>query len=101
MQRRFDRAMSAADPCGLLRGEWGRSAYTRSPAVGCRWSVACRPLRGVCGLSQHGFDFDGDLDPVADHHTAALEGHVERHPEIAAVERTGGGEAAPRVAVGV
>jgi hypothetical protein len=30
----------------------------------------------TCGLSQHCFDFDGDVDSVADHHAAALWGHV-------------------------
>jgi hypothetical protein len=45
--------------------------------------------------------FDCDVDAVADHDTTALQGNVERHAKVAAVERPGRGEPGSLVAVRV
>src|SRR6478735_7809305 len=55
----------------------------------------------ACWFPQDPFDLDGDVDAVADHDSAALEGNVERHAEVAAFERSRRGESGSLVAVWV
>src|SRR6476660_6864711 len=55
----------------------------------------------ACWFPQNPFDLDSDVDAVADHHSAALEGNVERHAEVAAFERSRRGESGSMVAVWV
>ena len=50
---------------------------------------------------QDPFRLDGDVDPIADHDTTALQGDVERRAKVAAVERPGRGEPGSLVAVRV
>ena len=55
----------------------------------------------ACWFPQDPFYLDCDVDAVADHDSAALEGNVERHAEVAAFERSRRGESGSLVAVWV
>ena len=55
----------------------------------------------ACWFPQDSFYLDCDVDAVADHDSAALEGNVERHAEVAAFERSRRGESGSLVAVWV
>ena len=55
----------------------------------------------ACWFPQDPFYLDRDVDAVADHDSAALEGNVERHAEVAAFERSRRGESGSLVAVWV
>ncbi len=55
----------------------------------------------ACWFPQDSFYLDCDVDAVADHDSAALQGNVEPHAEIASVKRSRRGESGSLIAVRV